>query len=282
MRKLIAALLMGICATVCALAEPATFPTNMEVEKTLEADLNGDGQAERSLWTLEIDKSDEKHLCLEIASDDGGVAHYVTRIAEPAAMWLAPFDQPTLVVTGSGEDGAPYTYALQYAGEGYIRELLFSADVRGLPPADHYTPYGWGILARMTGSQITLEAPADVLGTWLGERTYVLNAVGRFVPEDPLWYNTARTDQPEIWENPPLVTMNELPYTDENDQSATLPENTALVITSTDKQTFARFITRDGLTGTLAIDPGETSCEYHYAVEGESEDDVFEDVRYTE
>ena len=282
MRRIMAALLMGIWAMGLglSLAEMTAFPTNVEVEKPLAADLNGDGLEERSLWTFETDEYDEKHLCLEIDSDDGGVAHYVTRITEPAALWLAPFDNPTLVVTGTGEDGAPYTYALQYAGEGYIRELLFSADERGLTPADHYTPYGWGVISRMSGNQIALEAPVDVLGTWLGERTYVLNAVGRFVPEDPLWYSAARTDQPEVWENPPLVTMGELSYTDENDRSATLPEGTALIITSTDKQTFARFTTRDGLTGTFTIEPGEPSYEYRYAVEGDPEEEVFEDVDY--
>lgn len=282
MKKLIAVLLAGALALTGQAfgTGPTAGPVNMAAGTALTADLNGSGTEERFVWNYRPDEFDDDYLWLEVTGAEGATAIYPTRITEPVALWLTSFDGPALVVTGYGPDEDAYTYVLRYTADEVIQEVMFSADGRGRLPEYYYTPFGTGIISQMTDGQITLEHPADVLGTWTAQRTYLLNEKDRFVFDDSLWENTADPASEDTWEAQGITTLEDLRYTDPEDKPATLPEGTRLLITASDKESVARFVTQEGVTGTLDIERGEASDDFTIAVNGISEDQLFEYLPY--
>lgn len=285
MKKLIAVLIAAL-ASAWALAGsafgagPTAGPVNMVAGTALTADLNGSGTEESFVWSYRPDEYDDNYLWLEVTDADGTTAICPTRIAEPVALWLTSFDGPALVVTGYGIDEEAYTYVLRYTADDVIQEVMFSADGRGRLPEYYYTPFGTGIIAQMTDGQITLEYPADVLGTWTARRTYLLNEKDRFVFDDSLWENTADLASEDTWESQGITTIEDMRYTNEEDMTVTLPEGTQLLITASDKESVAQFVTRDGVIGTLDIERGDPTDDFIIAINGISEDQLFENLPY--
>lgn len=263
------------------LAGAAAESVNVEVGQVYAADLNENGFQESYRWTYRTGESGGERLCLEITDEDGAVVTYETQIVDPAALWLKDFRGPALVVTGWNADGEGRTFALRYTAKGRVTEIMFAADARTRVPEDYCTPYGVGVIAGMSGDRVTLESEADVLGTWLAVRGYTLNENDRFAFEPGLWTTTARLNDPGVWRDMALTTAADLEYTDIDNESATLPEDTRLLITATDKETLARFVTEAGVSGTFDIAPCEDGEPYRYYVGGLPEDEAFEYLPYT-
>ena len=215
--KLLTALVLILTLTLPALAEPAE---NIALDAPFEADLNGDGVSETLTWRYAGDGDGEDCLCLEVTSG-AQTADYPTAISHDEAMWLTDMGGPALVVTGHDEDGEGRTLVLRYTADGRIRytadgrirEVMFRADDREKVAEEYYSPAGYGILVSMSGDEITLEAQADVLGSWRARRGYVLNENDRFVFTDAPWQSAEDPENPESWSFPALTTVRSLEYT---------------------------------------------------------------------
>lgn len=274
------ALALTFLACAGALSEGAGT-VNVELGADCAADLNGDGAQETCRFEIVENAEGDDCLCLTVADEAGVAASYITEISVPAALWLTDFDGPALVATGYDVYDDMMTYALRYTEKGQITEIMFSADGRTKLPEQYFTPYGSGIIAGMSAERITLESYADVLGTWLAQRSYVLNENGHFVFDDGLWTTAAKIADSEVWDEQALIAAEEIEYTDVENETRTLPAGTRLLITATDKENIARFVTEDGISGTLDITLREKDDdEGIYEVNGADENVVFEDVHY--
>ncbi|MBQ1372277.1 MAG: hypothetical protein IIY70_05035, partial [Oscillospiraceae bacterium] len=127
----------------------------------------------------------------------------------------------------------------------------------------------------------------DVLGTWFAQRTYALADTGLFeFADDGEWVRDMEgvdLADPELWANdyPSLTVTRSLPYTAEDGSAAELEEGAQLLITASDKQSYARFVTKDGVTGTLDIYP-DYERGWGMMVNGESEDSWFKMIPYAD
>ena len=91
------------------------------------------------------------------------------------------------------------------------------------------------------------------------------------------------TNEPGFWEDNygVLTTTTPLDYTAVDGSAAQLPEGTRLMIVASDKQSYARFITPEGIIGTLTIAPNKDKG-WGMTVNGIDENSCFEYIPYAD
>lgn len=268
--------LMGMCARAVE-GEPFL---NVEPNAVYAADLNGDGANEDFMLSYR-EEDDAECLWLQVTDANGAVSEYRTCISTHVGLWLTVYDSLVVVITGYDADNVAYTYILRYSASRHIQELMFSADSREKVPEEYFTACGYGLIASMNRESITLESDVDVLGTWPALRTYRFSENGRFVMVDGLWETSLKPDNPDVWSYPALTAVKEIEYTDDNGETDALQAGTRILITATDKESIARFVTQDGKTGTLSIYPANDSDIYLFSINDVPETDLFRFVPYT-
>ena len=290
MKRLIAMLLMATLLAVPALAEEDgtdlskwVVPARMDVK----LDLDGDGAEETLYWnTVGLDEY-ESRLILGVGEGDKVDQEYETYIYSSEAVLAVDLDGDGIVeilLTGDEASDDYITICLHWT-DGALVEVPFADGSRG-ENTDEYQPQGYGYLTAIDGNTLTLLGSQDVLGTWFAERTYALND-GQFdFADDGEWkrdMGAVDLNDEGYWaENySVLTTTAPLTYTGEDGVEAELPVGAKLIITGSDKTTYARFVASDGAAGTLAIAPDEENG-WGMLVNGVPEGELFEYIPYAD
>lgn len=189
-----------------------------------------------------------------------------------------------ILLTGDVASDDYYTTCLHFE-DGALVPVPFADGNRGDNGSD-YLAEGYGMVMDISGNTLSLSGSQDVLGTWFATRIYAL-VDGRFdFADNGEWVRDlgdANTNDPGFWEDNygVLTTTAPLDYTAEDGSAAQLPEGARLMIMASDKQSAARFITPEGITGTLAIAPNKEKG-WGMMVNGVNEDTCFEYIPYAD
>ena len=289
MKRLIAMLMALALLASGALAEelpswPGGVP--LAVDGTPETiDLNGDGIEETVVCRMVEDDYDG-HLQLLVTAADGTEAVFDTEILSMPIAWAADMNGDGLVevfLSGDIMSDDYFTVCLNCI-DGTLRPLLFADTSRGDNLSGAYFKQGYGLLedADPAAGTVTLCGSQDVLGTWFGSRTLKLEPGGLFEYADDGWWKRqlGDDDDGELWEYAALTLKTSVPcHIDGVD--AVLAPGDRILITGSDKESEASFLTQDGRTGTLVVFP-DYEKGWGWQVDGISEDDLFEHVPYAD
>jgi len=262
-----------------------------EIPKQAEADLDldGDGTPERVSWTVTHPDEYDDLFRLTVTMADGTQAafapDYYIYIHGVYAADLDGDGRTELLICGDEASDDYVTYSLRLVN-GRLEPMLFADAYRGENHGGYYKD-GYGIVTAIDGNRVTLCGSQDVLGTWFAERVYTLADTGLYeFADDGEWVRDMEgidLEDPGLWANdyPTLTVTRALPCTDAGGNAAQLPEGTQLLITGSDKQSYARFVTRDGMTGTLDIYP-DYDRGWGMLVNGENEESWFRMIPYAD
>jgi len=280
---LLALLLIAAPMTALAEAEAPESPSLLGEGQTLTVDLDGDGAEEEVSWSMVPTEYDDC-LALRVRTAGGEELTYVTEILFQQSVYATDLDGDgamELLLTGDLMSDDYCTLCLRY-GEGELYEVLFPDCTRGDSGTGYYK-YGYGLVTELGDGGLTLTGSQDMLGTWFCSRQMTLTAHDRFeFCDDGLWRRDPQNlEDDEQWQYGALTTRVNLPYVDENGNAAVLAPGTQLMITATDKEERAWFVTRDGAAGMLSV-----SFDYErgwgFLVDGVPEDDCLEYVPYAD
>ncbi len=285
MKKLIAILLAAMLLTAAAQAE-AALPGALERDAEATVDLDGDGTEERVSWTMaEAEGEFDPVLTVTVTPERGAPAVCPTEILWGEAVYLVDLDgdgQTEILLTGDVMSDDYITCCLRWMGGGLV-PLLFPDAGRGENADGSYLTCGYGAITGMDGGRLTLAGSQDVLGTWFAARDYALTPLCRFeFADDGLWVRAGDFSGDDAWEYAALTLKSALPYADLDGRPAgVLSPGEKIMITASDKRTFARFVTRDGTAGTLTVS-ADVERGWGWLVNGVHEDDLFEAVPYAD
>lgn len=289
MKKLIAILLISALLSASALADAGDTLPNHIVMRGMAAsmDLDGDGTEEALRWDMvDIDEYTSS-LALTVVDAEGTQINYSTELIGGQAVYATDMDGDGVVeilLTGDVASDDYYTTCLHFEG-GALVPVPFADGNRG-DNRSEYLSEGYGMVMDISGNTLSLSGSQDVLGTWFATRIYTL-VDGRFdFADNGEWVRDlgdADTDDPGFWEDNygVLTTTAPLDYTADDGSAAQLPEGARLMIMASDKQSAARFITPEGITGTLAIAPNKEKG-WGMTVNGVDEDSCFEYIPYAD
>ncbi len=289
MKKAMAFLLLAALLCIPALAETAedelaraAIPAGTPVE----IDLDGDGVAETVSWSeTPVDEYDSV-MVLSVAPAEGDALEHWTEFIYSGAVYATDLDGDgavEILLTGDVASDDYFTECLRYA-DGALTRVTFADGNRGENTGE-WVDEGYGIVEALEDGRLTLSGSQDVLGTWFADRTYAL-VNGRFEFADGgEWVRDVEVSEldDDFWNEgyAVLTAKTDLAYTDANGAGAVLPAGAKLLVVASDKQTYARFVTRDGATGTLAVTPDEERG-WGMKVNGVSEDECFEMIPYAD
>ena len=292
MKRLLAAALAALLLCGPAMAagnEGALREFEIIRQAEVDMDLDGDGTPERVSWDLTYPDEYEEGFRLTVTMANGAQAVY-----EPEfdlyiqGVYAADLDgdgRVELLISGDEASDDYLTYSLRLVN-GMLEPMLFADANRGENHGGYYKN-GYGMVTGLDGNRLTLCGSQDVLGTWFAQRVYTLADTGIYeFADDGEWVRDMEgidLEDPELWANdyPTLTVIRDLPCADANGNAARLPAGTQLLITGSDKQTFARFVTRDGQTGTLEISP-DFDRGWGMLVNGENEESWFRMIPYAD
>ena len=248
-------------------------------------DLDGDGRKEIVEWGM-FETDYEPALSIRVDSADGYSVHYDTDILYGEEVYAADIDsdgRTEILITGDVMSDDYVTYCLRY-DDGLLYELLFADASRG-ENADCYYKAGYGLITDMGGGTITLAGSQDVLGTWMARREFTLAPSGRFeLSDDGIWVREVDFSNAEIWEYGALTLKTNLDATLNNGDSTyhtTLKPGDKIVITASNKEDLAWFMTEDGAEGMVSISKNH-EAGWGYCVNDIPEDELFEYIPYAD
>ena len=282
---LMAVAMLGLCAPAMAEGEAGPERYALAQGATTGIDLDGDGTEESVRWGM-TPEDDDEYLEIIVQNADGDTLAYDTDILYGEAVYVADLDgdgRQEILASGDIMSDDYATYCLRYK-DGALCEVLFPDAFRG-DNTDAYYRYGYGeIVAIGDDGALTLSGSQDVLGTWFGERTVALTPMERFeFADDGRWVRQiADLPDADLWDYAALTLKAPLAYSGADGRPAgVLQAGERIMITASDKQSRAEFITEDGRAGALAI-----STDYErgwgWLVNGVPEDALFESVPYAD
>ena len=274
-----------LLALALALMLPAAAPAEPEwLASPVQIDLDGDGAAETVRFGIAEDGCDG-HLQLAV-SGTAGEAVYDTPILCGEGVCAADLDGDggaELFATGDVMSDDYCTYCLRWEG-GRLTALPFADAGRGENDGS-YSDEGYGRLTDLDADRgtVTLCGSQDVLGTWFGSRTLMLEEDGRFgFADGGMWVrDLPAADGGDLWDSYAALTAKAPVPCELGGAPSMLEPGTQLLITASDKRENAEFITRDGRAGRLSIRPDEARG-WGWLVDGIPEDELFETVPYAD
>lgn len=281
-------LLLTLClmlAALPALAENAN-PAALAEGKYLAIDLDSDGVSETIHWDMVPGEYDE-NLTLTVTFPGGGETSYTTDIIWAGEVYVIDLDEDgvtEILASGDVMSDDYYTWCLRLR-DGELYEVLFPDSGRG-DNGDGYYKYGYGRITAVENgfNLLNLTGSQDVLGTWFATRTLTLTPYSRFEFHDAgLWFrNLGDADIDDTWQYAALTVTAKLDYTNlRGEPAGTLEPGDRILVISTDKESFVRFVTPDGYEGVLAISP-DYEWGYGWLVNGLAEADCFESLPYAD
>ena len=289
MAMLVAVLLAAAMLCGAALAEAAEFPQDMVIPEGTQTqlDLDGDGKAETVSWeTLQPDEYTDQFV-LTVTPEGGEALTFEPEYFYITGVYAADLDgdgATELLMSGDEASDDYLTYCLRLRG-GKLEPALFADAFRSVDNSGYYK-YGYGMITGIEDNRVTLSGSQDVLGTWFATRVYALEDNGLFeFADEGEWVRDMDISEldDEFWDEAYacLTVKKALTYTAADGAEAELPVGAKLLVTASDKQTYARFITRDGVTGTLDICP-DFDRGWGMRVNDEPEADWFEMIPYAD
>ena len=286
-RILIWMLILMMLAMSTAMAESdADLPGGVRLTagEPVSIDLDSDGAAETVLYEMQSTDYDDQ-LRVTVTDADGRSLTWDTEITSDEGGWIVDLNGDgvqELFVWGDVMSSDYYTTCLNYVN-GRLRPLLF-ADIERGENGNGYFKEGYGYLAGADPQRgtVSLCGSQDVLGTWFGARTLRLSEDGLFEVADDGWWT--RLDIPEgdeawaeDWWSKTLLMDVECLIDGKED---TLKAGERIIITGSDKQNQASFITEDGRTGILSVE--ENYDDWGWKVNDIPEAEVFDNLNYAD
>ncbi|MDO5112413.1 MAG: hypothetical protein Q4E65_08915 [Clostridia bacterium] len=257
-----------------------TAPVRIEAGERKTADLNGDGREETvSILVVEDDpgaEEDETIFYFVVADDTG--KETLRQCSEPytyaAYGYVADMDadgRAELFFSQTFASDDLITKCWRSEGEAF-RGLCFLESDCVTCVSDCY-----GLIDGFVENGVRVSAYVNVLGTRVGLRDYTLSGDVFTPAPQSAWDFTATlpADDPDTWEFYTLKTAKPLPVTMDGKPDE-LPAGTELLITGTDAQSSAAFVTKDGVTGSIAI-AEDVATGWGWAIADVPEQDYFEE-----
>ena len=283
MKRFLSILLAVMLLGTAAVADSAPGALTLSEGEPISVDLDGDGAEERVGWTMRATDY-EPELWLTVEPEGGAPVEYGTPILWGQSAFVVDLDGDgvrEILLTGDEMSDDYVTFCLRYEG-GELREILFPDAARG-DNGGGYFKWGYGRVTDFGENRVTLSGSQDVLGTWFAERTFALTPLYRFeFADDGLWVRNADLADDDLWEYGALELKAALPYADvDGSPAGALEPGDRILITASDKRETARFVTRDGREGVLAISP-DYERGWGLLVNGVPEDELFTFVPYAD
>ena len=279
--------------------DPAPSPIDFSKDGECEADLDGDGTAERiSIYTQSGEQYMLQDYCTLSVKDASGNEHTMNLQIQWATIAMAyDFDadgKTELFISGDMESDDFVSYVIRFDGS----KLVLAApetpyDESDLVPAETdpavpqtEQPSFYGSIETVNDGSLTVNNTLDILGTRGGSTTYLMDADEFRFAKDPSapWVFKFDTNNAEDWEYMGMETSAEFPVRmDGTQEDATLPIGTEIAITeiSLDGEEYVcRFVTRAGEEGTIRVTFVNTDEDYGCYINGVSEYDCFKVLHY--
>lgn len=249
------------------------------LDEKMEIDLDGDGASE-GLTIQMVGAEDETFLHLVVEGSDGSVNAYSCELWYYMGGFVLDMNGDgamEILISGDIMSDDYFTWCLNYDTETGMKALQFADANRG-DNTDDYFEYGYGAITDIAENRVSLAGTQDMLGTWMAERTFTLRD-GQFELEDGgVWRMLDLTADPEVWEYMCLVLAQDMDVLFEDGSEGRLAAGEKLLITETDKLSYAGFVTEDGRRGTIALE--ENTEEWGHLINGVSEEEMFEYLPY--
>ena len=273
--------LLVLC--IPALAEAPAWEGGVAIgSEPVALDLDGDGNAE-SIYVETVPDEFESFQRLHVSHAGGAECTFDAEVIDSASAWAADLNGDGLVeifLWGDVMSDDYCTWCLHDAGD-HLAPVLFADLSRGGNDRGYYkSGYGMLVDADLEAGTITLCGSQDALGTYFMDRTLALSADGLFETADEgLWVR--RIDDVDWDEDWGVLTAKASIACEIDGQSASIQPGEKLLITATDKDSVAMFVTQDGRHGVLSI--GEDyERGWGLLVDGVPEEDVFEYIPYAD
>ena len=277
-------ILFLIVIGIPAFAEALPWAGGTPIDDNPQAiDLDGDGDAE-TIWLETVPDDFESFQRLHVVEANGTEDFYDMEIISGATACTGDMNRDgflEIFVWGDIMSDDYYTWCLHYNGE-YLIPVLF-ADTRRGENGDGYYKAGYGMLTDVSPEcTITLCGSQDMLGTYFMERTLSLTVEGLFeLTDDGRWVRDIEgldLGNDEFWDGYSVLTpIAAVPTAD----GAPIQPGEKFIITGTDKQTEASFLTQTGRTGTLNISD-DYERGWGWRIDDIPEDELFEYIPYAD
>ena len=286
MKRLISLMLILFLAAIGlpALAEELPWAGGIPIDGTpRELDLDGDGSPE-TIWLETVPDDFESFQRLHVTGGDDIDSVYDMEIIDGATACAGDMNRDGLMeifVWGDVMSDDYYTWCLHYNGD-HLLPVLFADTSRG-DNSDGYYKSGYGMVTDVSPEcTVTLCGSQDMLGTYFMERTLSLTEDGLFeLTDDGRWVRDLELldlDDDEFWDGYSVLNpIAAVPTAD----GAPIQPGEKFIITGTDKQTEASFLTQDGRTGTLEINE-DWERGWGWRIGDIPEDELFEFVPYAD
>ena len=279
---------LALCALLCgaAMAEAGSFDgaTVLKQDEACDIDLDGDG-AEESVLIQMQGFDGEENLQLVVQTDEL-VYTYDTTILSDAAAYAVDLDgdgRIEILLSGDEASADYYTWCLKFDRDAGLQCVEFADANRGENTGE-YGEYGYGRIDAIDGNVLTMTGSQDALGTWWCSRQFTLRD-GRFELDDGgAWIVTdelGNMEDPEFWEYGALTLVRDLDVTLEDGSAATLKPGDQFVVTETDKVSYVKFVTKDGVRGTISVEP-DVEEGWGFKIGGLHEYEYFDSIPYSD
>lgn len=253
----------------------------LQLGEEVQLDLDGDG-TEESVCAI-MEREDEMEF-LSVSVEAGeNFYEYDSDVIYGGAAYAADMDgdgNPELLLTGDEASADYFTWCLKFSREDGLNPLPFADANRGENTGDYYES-GYGRIVAIDGQTLTMVGSQDALGTWMCSRQFTLRD-GKFELDDGgIWIVVDDLDDPDNWEYRCLTVAQPISVTLEDGSQSTLEPGTKLLITETDKTSFAGYQTEDGQRGKISIAP-DVEEGWGSLVDGKHEYDCFEYIPYAD
>ena len=277
---IIAILFTSVSAVGAADAGRIPPETIIGRDSAVKLDLDGDGQEETVFWKeIWVDEYTE-HCVITVLANDDTTLTYEPEFEYTLGVYAADLDGDgrTELLASGDLASSDYVTVCLHLFNGRLEPALF-ADCARTNINRGYDKWGYGMITAIDGNRLYLSGSQDILGTWFGERVFMLADTGIFeFADDGKWVRDLSELDGDMWEYVSLVTVQEIRCETPEGRRMVLPAGTRLMITASDKQS-ADFITDKGVCGTFEISPDDLRG-WGFLVNYVPEEEVFETIFY--
>ena len=283
MKQFVSVILVLLLMLCPAMAEQTEVFNGCELESDVpvQLDLDGDGSLETVEWTQLFPNEYDELVEVRV----NGEAVWTSDLLFVPQVYAADLDSDglmELLVTGD-EMSADYITCCLHWSDGKFTPVPFENVSRGeidTPMAES----GYGLVTAIGENLLELTGSQDVLGTYFGTRTFALQDGAFVLNDDGLWHFDRDAADPDSWEYGALTLLESIPVTfvqDGAESKGTLEAGEKFLVTASDRESVAWFVTQDGREGYLPIAPDEEKG-WGMTVDGRKEEELFEYVPYAD
>ncbi len=252
------------------------------VAENVEAslDLDGDGVMETLIWHSEALDAYDEQAVVRIFDGNGQKTIWTSGMLYAVEVHVQDIDGDGMmeIFVSGDEMSADYITFCMHWQDGVINMMSFPDVSRG-ENVDARHGFSYGMVTGLGENWVELTGAQDAVGTYFGyRRAAIVN--GQFeICDDGYWVFEWDFSDPEVWEYAALVVAKPLTVVLEDGARVVLEPGAKLLITHSDKVSFAGFALQDGRRGCFEIAP-DVAQGFGSLVNGVPESEVFEFVPY--